>query len=108
MISRNHSKNVSLDFFVSANPHVMGIRVGIRKKLGFVRAIVLQLGDTLELKWSYNPPYWSSLGRGKRANVSRYKLLQTSYSVILRVICVKNHVVLVRASANKKRSCVNL
>jgi hypothetical protein len=64
-MSRNHSKNLSLTFFVPANPPSWGIRGGISKKLGFVRAIVLQLGDTLELKWSYNPPYWSSLGRAR-------------------------------------------
>jgi hypothetical protein len=49
-MNRNHSKNVSLTFFVPANPPSWGIRGGISKKLGFVRAIELQLGDTIELK----------------------------------------------------------
>jgi len=49
-MSRNHSKNLSLNLFVPANPPAWGIRGGISKKLGFVRAIVLQLGDTRELK----------------------------------------------------------
>jgi len=97
-----------MGFFVPANPHVMGIRVWITTSKSFVRANVLQLGDTRELMWSYNPHYESYIGGSYRANVSRHKLLQTSYSVILRVICVKNHVVLVRTSANKKRSCINL
>jgi len=107
-MSRNHSKNLSLTFFVPANPHYMGIRVGISKKPGFVQAIVLQLGDTIGATFSYKLYYWSYTEKGCSYLVSTDNLLQTSYSVILRVICVKNHVVLVRTSANKKRSCINL
>ncbi len=49
-MNKNHSKNLSLAFFVPANTPAWGIRGGISKKLGFVRAIELQLGDTIELK----------------------------------------------------------
>jgi len=107
-MSRNHSKNVSLDFFVPANPHYMGIRVGISKKPGFVRAIVLQLGDTIGATFSYKLYYWSYTEKGCSYLVSTDNLLQVSFCVNLCVICVRNHGVFVPTSANKKRSCINL
>ena len=80
-MSRNHSKNLSLDFFVPANLHYMGIRGGISDSFQILKAIVLQLRTILELKWSYNPLYWSYTGRELELQVASYQMLLLAFVV---------------------------